>query len=324
MTEASVQQDLTLLKSIYRSTNEMLNQYIVGNESLIELLTIGLLSGGHVLIEGVPGTAKTTIAKAIARLSGCEFRRVQCAVDTQPADIIGVQVYDQEAKDFHLRKGPIFSNILLIDEINRLNPKTQSAFIEVMSERQATIDGTTLDLYSPFFVIATQNPYEFEGTFPLIEAQKDRFMFSFTSRHLSVDDELEVVRREHTGALRWQPYFERLKPVMNRNTIEHLVETTSRVRMEEPVIQYIRDLVVATRMHGDVRLGASSRASIALVRGGKAVAALQNRAYVIPDDIKKLAPSVFQHRIILEREAEIGGIMPIQVVDEILDAVEVP
>ncbi len=193
-----------------------------------------------------------------------------------------------------------------------------------MSERQATIDGITLDLYSPFFVIATQNPFEFEGTFPLIEAQKDRFMFSYNSHHLSGDDELEVVRREHTGALKWQPFFERLTPVMNRNTIEHLVDVTNRVHIEEPVLQYIRDLVVATRMHGDVRLGASSRASIALVRGGKAVAALQNRAYVIPDDIKRMAPAVFQHRLMLEREAEIGGITTKQIIREILDAVEVP
>lgn len=324
MTETISEHDLTLLKGIYRSTQGLLNQYVVGKEPLIELLFIAMLSGGHILIEGVPGTAKTTLAKAMARISGCKFHRVQCAVDTQPADIIGVRVYDQENKEFTLKEGPIFTNILLIDEINRLNPKTQSAFIEVMSERQATIDGTTLDLPSPFFVIATQNPYEFEGTFPLIEAQKDRFMFSYVASHLSGEDELEVITREHTGTLNWKMYYERLTNTLNKQTIQYLLEATGKVHMEEPVLAYIRDIVVATRNHGDVRLGASSRASIALVRGAKAVAALEGRQYVIPDDVKKMVPAVLQHRLLLEREAEIGGVSPAQVIQEILDKVEVP
>lgn len=316
--------DLALLAGLYSSARETLGRFVVGNEGLIELIFVCLLSGGHMLIEGVPGTAKTTVAKTVARISGSEFRRVQCAVDTQPADIVGVRIFDQKQQDFVLKKGPIFTNILLIDEINRLNPKTQSAFIEIMSERQATIDGITLDLPSPFFVIATQNPYEFEGTFQLIEAQKDRFMFSAPAGHLTRDQELEVVRRVHTGALNWEEYYRRLPDILDDLTIDRLIEMIDRIRMEEPVLQYITDLVMATRAHGDVRLGASSRASIALVRGGKAAAALRNRAYVIPDDIKRLAPAVLSHRLLLEREAEISGITPHRVVQEILETVEVP
>ncbi|KUG21337.1 moxr-like atpase [hydrocarbon metagenome] len=316
--------DLALLAGLYSSARETLGRFVVGNEDLIELIFVCLLSGGHMLIEGVPGTAKTTVAKTVARISGSEFRRVQCAVDTQPADIVGVRIFDQKQQDFVLKKGPIFTNILLIDEINRLNPKTQSAFIEIMSERQATIDGITLDLPSPFFVIATQNPFEFEGTFPLIEAQKDRFMFSAPAGHLTRDQELEIVRRVHTGALNWEEYYHWLPDILDDLTIDRLVGMIDRIRMEEPVLQYITDLVMATRAHGDVRLGASSRASIALVRGGKAAAALRNRAYVIPDDIKRLAPAVLSHRLLLEREAEISGITPHRVVQEILETVEVP
>jgi MoxR-like ATPase len=324
MDQAHLTRELNLLSGMYRSTQESLNAYIVGNETLIRILCIGLLSGGHVLIEGAPGTAKTSIAKAMARITGCEFRRVQCAVDTQPADIIGIRVYDPEEKDFILRKGPVFTNILLIDEINRLNPKTQTAFIEVMSEQQATIDGTTLNLNSPFFSIATQNPYEYEGTFPLIEAQKDRFMFSHISNNLSSSDELEVIRRENSGMLRWQPYHDSLRPILNSGAITHLREVISQTQIAEPVLAYIRDLVVATREHSDIRMGASSRASIAMVRGGKSLAALQQRSYVLPDDIKAIAPAVLQHRLLLEREAEIGGITPDQIVREILSSVEVP
>lgn len=319
-----INEDLTLLTRYYRQIQDRMGDFIVGNEALVELCMIGLLSGGHLLMEGTPGTGKTSMVKTLARLTGCGFSRFQCAVDSQPADILGVRIFDQTKKDFSLRPGPIFSNFLLIDEINRLAPKTQSAFIEAMSERQATIDGITIPINPPFIVLATQNPFEFEGTFPLIEAQKDRFMFSMTLSQLDAENELEIIRREHSGRLDWDSFFLRLEPVMNSTLIMRFISTVSSVHVEEQLLAYIRDLIVATRNHGDVHIGASSRASIGLVRGSKALAALKERSYVIPDDIKWLAPRVLAHRIILTREAEISDLSPGQVVQEILERIEVP
>ncbi|MCQ8893780.1 MAG: MoxR family ATPase [Methanolinea sp.] len=317
-------EDLALIGRCYREITQRLGTFIVGNEALVDLCMIGLLSGGHLLMEGTPGTGKTSMVKTLARLTGCGFSRFQCAVDSQPADILGVRIYDQESRDFYLRKGPIFSNFLLIDEINRLAPKTQSAFIEAMSERQATIDGITMPISPPFIVIATQNPFEFEGTFPLIEAQKDRFMFSMTLSHLDAEGELEIIRREHTGRLDWEAFYSQLGPVMNPSMVLSLMGSVAQVHIDGQLLSYIRDLVVATRNHSDVHIGASSRASIALVRGSKALAALRERTYVIPDDIKWLAPRVLQHRVILTREAEISDITPSKIIGEILDRIEVP
>jgi len=302
----------------------LLNQYVVGKESLIELINVALLSDGHILIEGVPGTAKTTIAKAYAKILGYSFNRVQCAVDTQPADILGLRIYDQQKGEFVLRKGPTFANILLIDELNRLNPRTQSAFIEVMSERQVTIEGERLALPSPFFVMATQNPYEFEGTFPLIEAQKDRFMYSFTSEYLNPDEELEVLVRLGSGRLDWEKYFASLDQHSGKSDIFSLRDAVATIHIEERVAAYIRDLVVATRSNGDISLGASTRASIAFYKGSKAVAALRGRDFVTPDDVRSIAPNILHHRLILRREAEIAGVTIDSVVDDIIRSVEVP
>jgi MoxR-like ATPase len=302
---------------------EKLGEFIVGNRQLMELVLIALFSEGHILIEGVPGTAKTTLAKSMACITGSSFNRVQGAIDIQPADIIGVRIYEMAKRDFTLRKGPVFANILLVDEINRINPKSQSAFIEAMSERQATIDGTTLPLPRPFFAMATQNPYEFEGTFPLIEAQRDRFMFSLASRHLGAAEELEIVHKVHGGTLDWDAYSGGLLPLLTSETISACIGTANHIRVEEPVLQYIRNLVMASREHADVDLGASSRASIALVRGGKGMAMIRGRTYVIPDDIREIAPAVFRHRLILASEAEIEGLTPEDVVRGILASVEV-
>jgi MoxR-like ATPase len=255
---------------------------------------------------------------------GCDFRRVQCAVDTQPADIIGVRVWDQQERDWILRKGPIFTNIMLIDEINRLPPKSQSAFIEAMGERQATIDGITIPIDRPYIAIATQNPFEREGTFPLIEAQKDRFMFSTRSQFLSGEAELEIIRREQSGILDWASYIASLQPVLRKEDILRFSRVVKNVHIEDPVLAYIRDLVMATRSHSDVELGVSARGSIALVRGARVLAAMDRRPFVIPDDVKKLAVPAFQHRLVLTREAGISGISPPRIVGEILDSVEVP
>ena len=323
MDQDTLEEEIAGISRLHAAVDAKLGEYVVGKRQLITFLLAAMLSEGHILVEGVPGTAKTTIAKSIALVTGCGFSRIQGAIDLQPADMIGVRIYDQSTREFSLRKGPVFTNILLADEINRVNPKSQSAFIEAMSERQVTIDGITMPLPSPFFVIATQNPFEFEGTFPLIEAQRDRFMFNISSSYLSADDELDIIRRTHAGRLNWDLFSAGLVPLLSPEQILNAVKVVRGVTLEEPVLEYIRNLVVATRSHPDIDLGASSRASIALVRGGKAIAALRNSTYVIPDDIKQIVPAVLGHRILLTREAEIGGLTTRQVLDEILKKTEV-
>lgn len=312
------------ISSFHGAIMDALGKYIIGNQNLIELILIALLSEGHVLIEGFPGTAKTTIAKAVSVATGCRFDRIQGAVDLQPADMVGVTIYNQSSREFVLREGPIFTNILLADEINRINPKSQGAFIEAMSEQQATIDGNTYLLPSPFLVIATQNPYELQGTFPLIEAQRDRFMFGLKSRHLGSDNELDLVRRASTGKLNWIDFAESITPYLAKDHLINLIRAVHFVHIEDPVLIYIRDIVIATRENADIDLGASSRASIAFVRGARAKAAIARRTYVIPDDVKSIAYEVLGHRIILTREAEVEGLQPKDVIGEILGNIEVP
>jgi MoxR-like ATPase len=311
------------IANTYEDIRLIAQQVVVGNRTLIEEIFISMISGGHLLIEGVPGTAKTTICKIIARLIDYDFKRVQGAVDLQPADIIGVRIYDRSRNEFILQKGPIFTNFLMVDEINRLTPKTQGALLEAMSERQATIDGTTYPLGDPYFVIATQNPHEAEGTFPLIEAQCDRFMFSTVLEHLDPESELEVLRRERAGELDWKVYQNRITPVLSPAEVKVMAAAVREVRVDETILGYIRDIVLATRSHGDIRLGASSRASIALLRGSMARAALNNRDYVIPDDVQALALPVLRHRLLLTREAAITGVTPDAVIAGILESVGV-
>lgn len=323
LSATELKKEIAEISRVSATIHEKLNQFIVGNNDVINLILIALLNEGHILIEGVPGTAKTTIAKSIALITGCSFNRVQGAIDIQPADMLGVRIFDTHKKEFILRKGPVFTNILLVDEINRINPKSQSAFIEAMSERQVTLDGITLPMLSPFFVIATQNPHEFEGTFPLIEVQRDRFMFSIRSDYLSADEELSIIKRANSGQLRWDSFSSTLSPILPMYVLKHYIEVIRQVTIEEPVLQYIRDLVIATRTHPDIELGGSSRASLSLVKGGKTMAALNNRTFVIPDDIKQITKSALSHRIILSRDAEIEGLTRGQVMDEILTKVEV-
>ncbi|MDG6257104.1 MAG: MoxR family ATPase [Methanomicrobiaceae archaeon] len=316
--------ELQDISRVFEDIRDTIGTFIVGNDRLVELVFISLLSEGHILIEGFPGTAKTTCAKIVSALADCEFKRMQCAVDIQPADIIGIHTWDQEKKEFRMRKGPIFSNIFLIDEINRLSPKSQSAFLEAMSECQATVDGIRFGITKPFFAIATQNPFEKESIFPLSESQRDRFMFSIQTQHLEGEDELELIRREHEGLLRAEKFIGALAPVLSRQTILQLIECAGKVHAEPHMQEYIRDIVMATRNHGDIYFGSSSRGSIALLRGAKACAALDNRSYIIPDDVQKIAPYAIQHRIILTREAEFSGVTISRVMQEIIESVEVP
>ncbi len=324
MTEFKNTRSVTQISQNYTQMREEIKRMVVGNDELIEMMIIAILSEGHILIEGVPGTAKTTLAKACSILSGCEFNRFQCSVDSQPADVIGIQFWNAEEKIFELKKGPVFTNIFLIDEINRMSPKTQSAFIEALSEKQATIDGVENKLPCPFCAIATQNPMEFEGTFPLIEAQKDRFMFSVYATHLSGEEELEIVRREQDGTLNWKKFAETLSPLFSPEGILNDIQYVKSIHVGEDILSYIRDIIMATREHGDIALGSSTRGTIALLRGSRVKAALENRNYVIPDDVKKIAPKALQHRIILKREAEISGTDSKSVIRQILDSVEVP
>ncbi len=324
MSNETLTERIQQIANAYEEIRLTAQQVVVANQHLIEEIFISMISGGHLLIEGVPGTAKTTVCKIIARLIDYEFRRVQGAVDLQPADIIGVRVYDQKKNEFVLQKGPIFANFLMVDEINRLTPRTQSALLEAMSEHQVTIDGITHPLADPYFVIATQNPFDAEGTFPLIEAQRDRFMFSSTLTHLDGENELEILRRERAGELDWGLYRDRITPIIGPADVKAMAAAVREIRVDEAVLAYMRDLVLATRSHGDIRLGASSRASIAFLRGSMARAALYGRTYVIPDDVRSLAVPVLAHRLSLTREATITGITTESVINEILDTVEVP
>ncbi len=244
-------------------------------------------------------------------------------MDIQPADIIGVRVYDREKNEFVLTKGPIFTNFLMVDEMNRLTPKTQSALLEALSEGQTTIDGTTYPLANPYFAIATQNPYEMEGTFPLIDAQRDRFMFSSILDHLDSESELEVLRRERAGELDWNLFHDRINPLLGPADVKDMTITAREVLIDEKVLMYARDIVLATRAHSDIERGASSRASISFIRGSRARAAIEGRSYVIPDDVRALALPALRHRILLSRESAITGVTPDTIITEILESVEV-
>ena len=291
---------------------------VYGLERETRVIVAALLVGGHVLLEGVPGVAKTTLAKALAGSLSLGFKRVQFTPDLLPSDIIGTLVYDQKTGEFRLRKGPVFTNILLADEINRASPRTQSALLEAMQERQVTIEGNTLRLPDPFFVIATQNPIEMEGTFPLPEAQLDRFLVKVVIG-LPARDVLRRVLRELRSIERWP-----VRSVAGAGELAEAREAIWRVEVRDPVLDYILDLVEATHKHPAVRLGAGPRAAIALQQVSRALAAMDGRDYVIPDDVKEAARYVLPHRLILQPEAEAEGTTAEQVVGQLLEATPVP
>lgn len=318
MTDQVPDSSIAQVSTYYQKTKEQLGKYIVGNEEVIDTVLVALFSGGHVLIEGIPGTAKTSIAKSIAHISGCRFNRIQGAVDIQPADMLGISIYDTEHRKFIPRFGPVFTNILLVDEINRINPKAQSAFIEAMSEHQVTFDGSTTPLPSPFFVIATQNPHEFDGSFPLIEVQRDRFMFSLNTSHLEPEKELLLLKRASDGILFFQRFESTVLPILDKVRLDAMIRSIESIRIEEPVLEYIRDLIVACRNHPDVDLGPSSRASLAFVHGSRAKAAFDGRDYVIPDDVRAIAPAVLGHRIILTQDGRTQGLDAYDIITEVL------
>ena len=292
---------------------------VVGKRDVIRLAAAALLAEGHVLFEDVPGVAKTMLARSLAISLGCSFARLQCTPDLLPSDITGVFIFNQKTSEFEFRPGPVMNNILLADEINRATPRAQSALLEAMAEWQVSVDGHTFELPRPFMVMATQNPIEFEGTFPLPEAQLDRFLMKLSIGYPAFTDENEMLERQ-----RQRHPIEDLQPVATPQEVLAAQQIIRDVRVHEAVREYIVRLVHATRSHPDLAMGASPRASLALYRAGQAMAAIMGRAYVLPDDIKYLAWYVLPHRLILSAESRLRGRKTADIIEEILESVPAP
>jgi MoxR-like ATPase len=300
-----------------------LNKAIVGQRESLDQLLLVLLVGGHALVEGVPGLAKTLAVKALAHIFQLKFQRVQCTPDLMPADILGANVFNLSTSTFTLHRGPIFTDLLLVDEINRTPPRTQSALLEAMEEKQVTIDGTSYDLSNSFAVFATQNPVEFEGTYPLPEAQLDRFLVKIRISYPAAEQEAQVLQNYQDG---FDPRdLQKLGfATVPLETLVAARQETSAVRVEPALFRYIVTLVTRTRNSAAVSLGASPRAAISLMLFAKAIAATEGRDYLIPDDIKSAAPPILRHRLVLKPEADLEGMTADQVVREIVRSVEVP
>jgi MoxR-like ATPase len=319
-----VKGELGRLAAAYERARAEIARVIVGQESLFELLIAALMTGGHVLLEGVPGTAKTLLARSLAQVTGGTFRRVQFTPDLMPSDVVGTTVFDLRESEFHLRRGPVFCNILLADEINRAPAKTQSALLEAMEERQATVDGVAHPLPEPFMVVATQNPIEFEGTYPLPEAQLDRFMLKLMVGYGPVDVELEVLRRHLAGFEVNRLAEAGLKPVLTPEELLLCRASLIDVAVEPDVLRYINAISRATRQTVDIQLGSSVRGQLALALGARALAALRGRPYVTPDDVKELVGPALRHRITLKPDAEIEGLTADDVLQRVLAGIDVP
>jgi len=296
-----------------------LNTVIIGKERTVALTVIAVLSQGHILIEDVPGVGKTMLARSLAKSLGCSFKRIQFTPDMLPSDVTGVSIYNQNTREFEYRPGPLMVQIVLADEINRATPKTQSALLEAMEERQITVDGTTYKLPAPFMVMATQNPIEYEGTFPLPEAQLDRFLMRIDLGYTSAANEIKILEQQRLV----HPILE-LEPVLEVEEILYAQEAIKQVHVSDPIKKYIVEIVRKTRMHPEVFLGASPRGSLGLFRAGQARAALDGRDYVLPDDIKYLAPYVLPHRVVVGPAARLTDISSEKIVREILEIVPVP
>ncbi len=301
-----------------------LDRAVVGQKQAVFELTAGWLAGGHVLLEGVPGLAKTLLGRAFAHAIGLDYRRIQFTPDLMPADVIGTNVLDTRTGTFRLAHGPVFTDFLLADEINRTPPKTQAALLEAMEERQVTVDGERQPLSDAFFVVATQNPIELEGTYPLPEAQVDRFLLQIVLDYPSLEEEVAMLTSRRSSASPADLAALGVERVVERGDVSAIREQVSAIRCEAQVVEYVARLARATRTSARVALGASPRAAIALLWCARAVAALAGREFVIPDDVKRMAAPVLRHRLMLKPETQIEGITVLAVIRELLDAVPVP
>lgn len=303
---------------------EEVGKAIVGQDIAIEQAFIAFLADGHCLLEGVPGLGKTLLVKSLSTVFELDFKRVQFTPDLMPSDVIGTNIFDVRTSEFSLRQGPIFTSILLADEINRTPPKTQAALLEAMEERQATIDGVRYELPYPFLVFATQNPIEHEGTYPLPEAQQDRFLFKIIMDYPSESAEIDVLRKFHAGFRSTRLETAQIEPVLSAEMLRSLRDEVNAVTIEDRMFQYIFEIVKSTRASQDIAVGGSTRAGLALVSTSKALAAIRGRNFVIPDDIKELALPILRHRVLLRPEAEIEGYSVDQVLISVIDQQTVP
>ena len=307
------------IKTAASKIRENVGKVVVGKSEVVDLALVALLCEGHILFEDIPGIGKTTMAKAFARSLDCSFRRIQFTPDLLPSDVTGLSVYNQKTQEFEYRPGPLVAQIVLADEINRATPRTQSALLEAMQERQITVDGVTKPLPRPFLVFATQNPIELEGTFPLPEAQVDRFFMRLALGYPSEEEENTILLRFE----RDEP-LETLQPVIDTDTVLAMQRAVRGVRVEESVRDYIITIVRATRVHASVELGASPRGSLYLFRASQALAALRSRDFVLPDDVKYLAPFVLTHRLIISAQTRLRGRDVHQIIKQVIDSVPVP
>lgn len=314
--------DLSELQKSIEAIKTELSSVIVGQHKMIDQLLVAILSNGHVLLEGVPGVAKTITAKLLAKTLDIGFSRIQFTPDLMPSDILGTSVYDLKKSEFEFKKGPIFSNLILIDEINRAPAKTQAALFEVMEERQITIDGTTYILDTPFLAIATQNPIEQEGTYRLPEAQLDRFLFKISIDYPKLEEEIAIIQREHL--LQNKDKLQNIKTLLTANTIKNFQKLVKQIIIEPQLVEYIAKIVINTRENAFLYLGASPRASIAILNAAKGFAAIRGRDFVTPEDIKEAAIPVLQHRVIVTPEREMEGITSTEIIKQILESVEIP
>jgi len=311
--------DLSTVQSLGERLKNNLSNVIIGKNETLTLAIIAFLCQGHILIEDVPGVGKTMLARSLAKSLGCSFKRIQFTPDMLPSDVTGVSIYNQNTQEFEYRPGPLMAQIVLGDEINRATPKTQSALLEAMEEHQITVDGTTYPLPAPFMVMATQNPIEYEGTFPLPEAQLDRFLMRIDLGYTSLSNEIKILEQQKLV----HPINE-LEPVVSQSQILQAQEAVRYVHVSEPVKRYIVEMVRETREHPEVYLGASPRGSLGLYRSGQARAALEGRDYVLPDDVKFLAPYILPHRVVVSPAARLTDVSATKIVREIINSLAVP
>ena len=314
--------DLTLFSEKIQALKDRIATVIVGQEQTVDLVLTVVLANGHVLLEGVPRVAKTLLARLVARLIKADFSRIQFTPDLMPSDVLGTTVFNMKTNDFDFHQGPVFADLVLVDEINRAPAKTQAALFEVMEERQVSIDGTTHQMGELYTILATQNPVEQEGTYKLPEAQLDRFLMKITMGYPSLEEEVDILERHHANASLVK--LESLAPVLTKEELLSLRRLMEHVFVDRTLLQYIALIVQQTRTSKAVYLGASPRASVAMMQASKAYALLQGRDFVTPEDIKFVAPYVLQHRLILTAEAEMEGYSPVKVTQRLIDKVEVP